>query len=426
MTALGAAGLHAEERIWMNADFRPPLDNPFIIRAAQLAAPLAVRLWRQVVAIDIPEEDLQRLRVLRDQRFLLCSNHPTLGDPLVIIELSRRLGVRFNGMAARELFIGPVGWLFQHMGAYSVRRGVPDRDAIRMTRRLLAEEDRKVVMFPEGVTYEHNDLLLPFQSGVIQIGFWVLEDLEKLGKEVRLPMGPVAIKYLLIGEARRAIVRRLAALERALGLPEPPAGDLYQRLRVVGERVLARIERELGLSPSLDTPLAERIAAAKEHLLSHAAQELDARPPPGAAPAERMHFLDHALAAYMVEFAQSDVEYERRLHQRRLEIAEPLAADLRRLHNFLAVSDGYVAAGMTQERFLEVLARLEVEVLGREERRLPSRALLRAGEVLDLGEFFPEYRQNKRAAVVAATAALQRRIQELLQPLSEMGTPLPA
>lgn len=410
----------------MKTDFRPPLDNPCVIHAAQLAAPLVARLWRRVVAIDIPKEDLSRLRDLRNQRFMLCSNHPTLGDPVMIIELSRRLGVQLNGMAARELFVGPAGWLFQRMGGYSVRRGAPDREAIRTTRRLLAEEDRKVVVFPEGVTYEHNDLLLPFQHGVIQIGFWVLEDLEKLGKEARLPLVPVAIKYLLIGDARAVIAARLAALERALGLPAAPhhKESLYQRLRIVGERVMERLEREFGLAPSPGTPLADRIAGAKEHILTHVARELDAHPPPGAAPAERMHFLDNVVAAYVAEYAESEIDYERRLYQRRQEVAAPLAADLQRLHNFLAVSDGYVAAGMTAERFLEVLARLEVEVLGRQDRRLPSRAVLRVGEALDLGEFFPEYRQNKRAAVAAATVALQRRIQELLQPLSDMGTPL--
>src|SRR5205823_6060194 len=169
-----------------------------------------------------------------------------------ILELCRRLGMTFNGMAARDLFRGPVGWLFQRMGAYSVQRGAPDREAIRYTRRLLAEEDRKIVVFPEGVTYEHNDLLLPFQTGVIQIGFWVLEDLEKLGKEVRLPIVPVAIKYLLIGDARAAIAGRLAALERAVGLPVPSAEGAYERLRAIGERVMARLEREIGLSPAAE------------------------------------------------------------------------------------------------------------------------------------------------------------------------------
>src|SRR5438093_11338667 len=121
----------------MKADFRPPLDNSFIIRAAQLAARRVARLWRRVVAIEISEEELDRLRALRDQRFLLCSNHPTLGEPLVILDLCRRVGMTLNGMTARDLFLGPIGWLFQRMGAYSVKRGAPDREAIRYTRHLL-------------------------------------------------------------------------------------------------------------------------------------------------------------------------------------------------------------------------------------------------------------------------------------------------
>src|SRR5437660_1585809 len=114
----------------VKAEFRPALDNPRIIRAAQrLAAPVA-RLWRRVVAISVLEEDLDRLRMLRNHRFLLCSNHPTLGDPLVILDLSRRVPMTLNGMTALDLFQGPVGWLFQRMGAYSVKRGAPDREAI--------------------------------------------------------------------------------------------------------------------------------------------------------------------------------------------------------------------------------------------------------------------------------------------------------
>src|SRR5438105_1065119 len=100
----------------MKADFRPALDHPLIIRMAQwLAAPVA-RVWRRIRAISVAEEDLERLRALRDQRFLLCSNHPTLGDPLVILELCRRGGMTLHGMAARELFWGPVGWRCQRRG----------------------------------------------------------------------------------------------------------------------------------------------------------------------------------------------------------------------------------------------------------------------------------------------------------------------
>jgi hypothetical protein len=137
-----------------------------------------------------------------------------------------------------------------------------------------------------------------------------------------------------------------------------------------------------------------------------------------------MHALDHALAVHGAAYADSPVEYERRLGEQRRERAAPLASDLRRVYNFLAVSDGYVAAGMTAERFLQVLSRLETEVRGRSEPRLPTRAVVRIGEPLDLVDFLHDYRENKRATVTAATAALQQRIQELLEPLSAMGWPL--
>jgi hypothetical protein len=408
----------------MKTDFRPPLPRPWVIRLAYLLVPLAGRLWRRLVAVAVPEEDLARLRALRDQRFLLCANHPTLADPMVIWELSRRLGVPFYYMAARNVFRGVLGWVLQRGGAYSVQRGAPDREAMRMTRRLLAQEDRKVVVFPEGVTYEHNDLLLPFHTGVIQVGFWVLEDLEKLGKELRLLLVPVAIKYVYMGDARPVIRQRLAALERALGLQPAPGEGFYPRLRTAGEQVLARMEQEFGLSPAPDTPVAERIAGVKEHVLQRVARPLEVRFPSGATPGERLHLLDNALAAYVKEYADSTVEHEWRLHQQRQEGAGPLERDLRRLHNFLAVTDGYVAARTTVERFLDVLGHLEVEVLGRHGCRLPSRAEVRIGEPLELADFFADYQQNKRAAVTAATKALERRMQELLQPLSELGTPL--
>ena len=72
----------------------------------------------------------------------------------------------------------------------------------------------------------------------------------------------------------------------------------------------------------------------------------------------------------------------------------------------------------------EVLSRLEIEAFGHAARRLPSRAELRVGEPLELGDFYPAYREDRRAAVAATTEALRHRVQALLQPLSEMGTPL--
>src|SRR5262245_18393760 len=114
---------------------------------------------------------------------------------------------------------------------------------------------------------------------------------------MRLPIVPMAIKYLTVGEARPAIAHRLAALERAIGVAPAAGQDPYARLQTVGEQVLERFEREFGLSVPAGVPLAATLAAAKEHVLARVARELDVRPPAGATPAERMHFLDNTVAA---------------------------------------------------------------------------------------------------------------------------------
>ena len=62
-----------------------------------------------------------------------------------------------------------------------------------------------LVIFPEGQIYERNDQLLAFHTGVAQIGFWALDDLRKAGRELLLPMVPIAVKYRCLTSPDRAI-----------------------------------------------------------------------------------------------------------------------------------------------------------------------------------------------------------------------------
>jgi Acyltransferase len=408
----------------MKKDFHPPRENPFCLFMLRVVRPLLSRIWRGVESVTIAPDEVERLRVLGQSRLLLCANHPTLGDPLVIFELGRQAGITFNYMAAHELFVFPLGGILQRLGAYSVQRGGADREAIRMTQRLLAEQNRQVVIFPEGLTHGHNDLLLPLHGGPVQIGFRVLEDLEKRGEPLHLPIVPIAIKYCFVGDAEAAIRASLTALERATGLKLPAGSDLYGRLRTVGEHVLGRMEREFCLCPATETPLAERIAAAKAHVVERVAAAIDVRLPAVDSVAAQLHFLDNALAAFRADPAAGSTPTAPRPARRRRRLVRPLERDLRRLHNFIAVSDGYVASGLTAERFLEVLGRLEVEVFGKSRRRGHFGVIVRVGEPLQLSEYLPVYRQNKRAAITEVSGRLAHRMRELLHPLSALGTPV--
>ena len=104
---------------------------------------------------------------------------------------------QFYYMCARETFRGGIrSFLMQRFGVYSVVRGSIDREAFRTTRRLLAEGQHPLVMFAEGEISRQNDTVLPFESGVIQLCFWALDDMTKAGAVKPLYAVPIGIKYI--------------------------------------------------------------------------------------------------------------------------------------------------------------------------------------------------------------------------------------
>jgi 1-acyl-sn-glycerol-3-phosphate acyltransferase len=403
----------------MNTDFRPPKTHPLALGLVYPCLPAIARLARRIVAIEVVEQDWEQLLRLRERRLILTPNHPSSNDPLIALWMARKLGRAFNYLACRELFEGLYGWVLQRLGCYSVLRGAMDREAVRTTISLLAEQDRQVVIFPEGEIYGHNDMLLPFQAGVVQMGFMAVDRLEKAGKDRALPVVPAAVKYLHVMDAHGMINENLARLERDLGIKEPLADD-YQRLRRIGWAVLTSLEREYRLNPGEEQSAAVRADLVKREILKRVAEAINVPCPTGAF-AEGLHSLLSASHEYADEFAGLETAYGQRLYRRRLRAVVPLYQDLWRLQNMLAVTDGYVAAHMTTERFCEVLNRLEVEVIGKPRTRVPSRALIRIAEPLDLGDRFPDYRQSRRATITGATAELEGRMRAMLDELSAMG-----
>jgi hypothetical protein len=404
--------------------FVPPRHNPALLWIANTFLPRLAPFLGKAHDVQVGKEDLARLESLRGRRAILCPNHPTETDPIVLFWLSRLCRQPFNYLATRETLEGPRGRLLNQLGVYSVIRGFPDRESLRMTRRLLAKQDRKVVIFPEGNIYELNDLLLAFQSGVVQIGFWTLDDLQKAGKELFLPLVPIAIKYRCIGAPGPAIEAGLRALERALELAPAPSLTRYQRLRRVGGEVLARLEREEGVRADPAGEMDPRIAAVRQRVLERVAQAMDRELAADAPPATQLHDLFNALKGWVGVLPDDADDYAERRYRHRLEIAAPLFTELHRLQNFIAVTGHYVAAQPTAERFLEVLGCLEWEVFGKVRHRAPLAAVVRIAPPIHLEERYQEYREQKREVVAAVTREMQRAVWSLLEELAAYSTPI--
>jgi glycerol-3-phosphate dehydrogenase (NAD(P)+) len=109
---------------------------------------------------------------------ILASNHRSFLDPFVIAMLTRR---PVYSMAKEELFKGTIrSWLLVRVGAFPVRRGAGDQEAMETARAILQRGDI-VIMFPEGTRVRRGPLASP-QSGA-----------GRLALETGAPLIPVAI-----------------------------------------------------------------------------------------------------------------------------------------------------------------------------------------------------------------------------------------
>jgi 1-acyl-sn-glycerol-3-phosphate acyltransferase len=170
------------------------------------------------------------LENLPEGGFVLAANHVSNFDPWPLaLPLFPRRHLRF--MAKSELFNPVLGPILKGGGAFRVRRGESDREAIR-TAVELVRRGEIVVMFPEG-TRRSKGLVKKHQArahtGAARIA--LMAD---------APLVPAAIK----GTDR---LTRLAPLRAAYGPPirldDLRARDVKEASRIATERLMAEIGR---------------------------------------------------------------------------------------------------------------------------------------------------------------------------------------
>ncbi|MGD8237566.1 MAG: lysophospholipid acyltransferase family protein [Armatimonadota bacterium] len=162
---------------------------------------------------------------------IIAPNHVSLADPPAVGAALRR-PTWF--MAKTELFEVPVlGWLIRRTRAYPVKRGKPDRKALRRTIELL-EHGELVTIFPEGERSRDGKLREP------ELGFALV------ALKAEAPVVPVAVLgtdgVLRPGSSLPHFGNVLIRFGEPMTFPDrygrrPTKADL----RAVGEAVMARI-----------------------------------------------------------------------------------------------------------------------------------------------------------------------------------------
>ena len=157
-----------------------------------------------------------------DRGFVLAANHTSNFDPWVLgLPLFPQRFLRF--MAKSELFWWPLGPIVHGAGAFKVRRGTGDVEAIATAVELVRGGD-VVVMFPEGTRQRKG--LVKKHAARPHTGA------ARIAHDADAPLVPAAVK----GTDRLA---RLAKLRVAYGQPLQASEDLHETT----ERLMTEIER---------------------------------------------------------------------------------------------------------------------------------------------------------------------------------------
>jgi 1-acyl-sn-glycerol-3-phosphate acyltransferase len=347
--------------------------------------------------------------LLQEKPCLLLCNHPTFDDPIVLLLFSAYLRQPFYYMAAYEQFLGWKGWFLQQVGAYSVQRGLSDRDSIAQTLELLTQPDCKLVLFPEGGCSFQNDTVMPFRPGAVQIGLQAIARCVKRGQPVPdLHVVPLSLKYYYTGRMTPVIDRTLSTLEQALGVASN--GDLYQRLRTVAQRILSQFEQDYDLVAET-TDWNQRILTLKDKVLRHCEQVLGLTVAPHEPNRERVYRIRRAIDRQQSAAQPGENQPD----------WQTMSRAMMRVLNFDATYDGYVAEKPTPERFLDILVRFEREVFGIDQPRPKAhrQAFLRIGQPVRLSDHFESYQHDRASTVSTLIEQIQQTVQRNLDILSD-------
>jgi 1-acyl-sn-glycerol-3-phosphate acyltransferase len=169
-------------------------------------------------------------RVPRVGPVIIAPNHKSFWDSFFIGAATRR-HVRFMGKS--ELFEKPYGRLLVALGAFPVRRGAADEDALE-TARIVLRQGGVLALFPEGTRVRDPDRLGSPRSGV-----------GRLALEAGAPLVPAAIsgtQRLFLGPLPKPERVGVAFSEPIAVAEDDPSPDAAREL--VDDTLWPQVEHE--------------------------------------------------------------------------------------------------------------------------------------------------------------------------------------
>jgi hypothetical protein len=298
---------------------------------------------------------------------------------------------------------------------------------------------------PEGATNGLSEIISPLEPGIVQLGFWCVEDLLKGARDEEVLILPVGIKYSYVDAPWRAIANLLGELEAASGLTVNPSTQdtlesLYPRLLGLAEHLLSVMEQfytrfyhqklpdikiPAGEIPDRNAALADRLQAVMNAALLISEQYFYL--PSKGNWNDRCRRVEQGGWNYIFREDFKDIKslspVERALGDRVADEANLRMWHMRLVESFVAVSGSYIREKPTVERFAEttlLLGDMINKIRGNHLQRPQlgkQRAKITLGEPISVSERYPLYKESRvgaRQAVADLTNDLQQAMEGLI------------
>ncbi len=356
--------------------FMPPRQTRWVSRLSRWVRFHHRLLWKLEGVRGHELDGAEHLRASLDagHSILLAPNHSRTADPILFGFIEEALGIDLFAMASWHVF--NQGWLTTQMvrglGAFSVNREGLDRASIDYAVQILADNQRPLVIFPEGSTSRTADRLMPFLDG--------LSFIARTGAKRRhardggqTVIHPIAFRYRYEGDLDKLLAPILERIEERLTWQPERVSDLLPRIQRIGMALLAIKEIEVCGTEQAGS-LQERLQNLIERLLQPLEVKWLSGPQTGTVTAR----IKTLRTKILPDMAEGKVPLEE--HRQRF-------ADLRDTyvaHQMACFPLGYMQDLPTVDRIRETVERFEEDMTDRAPLIRPLKAVIEIGPAIEV------------------------------------------
>lgn len=355
--------------------FFPPSRGTFWPALLLRCVPFYLRKYHGVARVTCRGVERLRASIAAGHGIVIAPNHCRPCDPMVIAVLAGQVRRYFYTMASWHLFMQNrfQAWLLQRAGVFSVHREGSDRTSLNHATGLLAEAERMMLIFPEGVISRNNDRLNYLMEGAAIMARGAARQRAAQSPPGRVVIHPIAIRYFFDGDIEDAVTPVLEAIEARMAWRPQRELPLVERALKVGSAMLALKEIEY-FGEAQRGAVGERVERLVDRLLCPLEDEWAQGRHAGGV-VRRVKVLRKAILAEMAGGNLSEAEQDRREQQ---------LADMTLAQQLAFYPAGYFEPEPTAERILETVERFEEDTTDVARVHAPMRAVVDVGEAIEV------------------------------------------